>query len=93
MAEGHGLYVEHHRPAAGNGLTFVFFNALTGDTGQWEAPIAAPLRKAGHGTLLFNFKGQKDSPLDPGATVDAASITGDAVRVIQAEAPARPYAA
>ncbi|MDX1541936.1 MAG: alpha/beta fold hydrolase [Geminicoccaceae bacterium] len=90
MVQGHGLHVEHRRPAADSGLTFVFFNALTGETGQWEGPVAAPLRAEGHGTLLFNFRGQKDSPLEPGATVDAASIVRDAIQVVQAEEPARP---
>jgi 3-oxoadipate enol-lactonase len=84
-----GIHVEHRPPGAG-GLTFVFFNALTGDTAQWEAPIAAPLREQGHGTLLFNFRGQGGSPIAPGQTVDAASITRDAIAVIRQEAPARP---
>lgn len=92
MAEdkgANGIHVEH-RPRGADGLTFVFFNALTGDTAQWEAPIAAPLRERGHGTLLFNFRGQKGSPLAAGETVDAASITRDAIAVIQRENPTRP---
>jgi hypothetical protein len=38
-----GLYYEHQPPAAG-GVTFVFFNALTGDTASWQAMIAPALR-------------------------------------------------
>jgi len=49
------LYYEHSAPTAKNGYTFVFFNALTGDTGAWEAVIGPGLRKAGHGTLVYNL--------------------------------------
>jgi 3-oxoadipate enol-lactonase len=85
-----GLHVEHRPPAAADGLTFVFFNPLTGEAGQWEDAIAAPLRARGHGTLLFDYRGQKGSPLLPGAALDARSITADAVALLEAEAPQRP---
>jgi hypothetical protein len=41
------LHFEHRPPAADGGLTFVFFNALTGDAGGWEAEIAPALRAEG----------------------------------------------
>lgn len=88
--DGHGLYVRHHRPADERGVTFVFFNALTGDAAQWDEPVGAPLRARGHGTLLFNFRGQKDSPFDPAETLDAATITRDARMLIATEQPVRP---
>ena len=82
-----GLYYEHQPPAGG--VTFVFFNALTGDTASWEA-IAAALRANGHGSLLWNFRGQKDSPFgDPGA-IGAKQIVADSVTLIRALAPAQP---
>ena len=82
-----GLYYEHQPPAGG--VTFVFFNALTGDTASWEA-IAAALRANGHGSLLWNFRGQKDSPFgDPGA-IGAQQIVADSVTLIRALAPAQP---
>jgi 3-oxoadipate enol-lactonase len=83
-----GLYYEHQPPAEG-GVTFVFFNALTGDTAAWEG-IAPAVRANGHGTLLWNFRGQKDSPFgDPGA-IGAEQIVADAVALLRALAPARP---
>jgi 3-oxoadipate enol-lactonase len=84
-----GLYFEHQPPAAAKGATFVFFNALTGETAGWAA-IAPALRAAGHGSLLWNFRGQKDSLFgDPGA-ISARQIVADAVALIRALAPVRP---
>ena len=41
-----GLYYEHQAPADSDRNTFVFFNALTGDTTNWEAVICPILRGA-----------------------------------------------
>jgi len=82
-----GLYYEHLKPSSGDGVTFCFFNALTGDTGAWEAEIGPALREAGHGTLMWNFRGQKDSPFADPDAITADSIVDDAVALIQAEAP------
>jgi pimeloyl-ACP methyl ester carboxylesterase len=84
-----GLYFEH-QPAKANGATFTFFNALTGDTVSWEAMIAPALRAEGHGTLLWNFRGQRDSPFGDPSSISAAQITADGVALVQALAPARP---
>ena len=85
-----GLYYEHRGPSQGEGATFVFFNALTGDTGAWEAEIGPALREAGHGTLMWNFRGQKDSPFSSPDVISAEGIVDDAVKLIEAEAPRRP---
>jgi pimeloyl-ACP methyl ester carboxylesterase len=84
-----GLYFEHLAPSDG-GVTFVFFNALTGDTSAWETMIAPTLRANGHGSLLWNFRGQKDSPFGDPEVISAAQITADGVALIQALAPERP---
>ena len=48
--------------AEADGVTFVFFNALTGDTSALgRRKSAPPFADAGHGTLMWNFRGQKDS--------------------------------
>lgn len=85
-----GLHFEHVPPKTAAGVTFVFFNALTGDAASWEAAIAAPLRRGGHGTLLWNYRGQKDSPLGPDRPITAAEIVADAEGLLAALQPARP---
>ena len=51
-----------YSPPDGDKPTFVFVNALTGNTGHWEAVIAPALRVEGYGTLSYNFRGQAESP-------------------------------
>lgn len=84
------LYYEHTPPSGKKGCTFVFFNALTGDTGAWESIIGPGLRKAGHGTLVYNFRGQLNSPFSPDAQLDADLIVGDAMKLLDATNPVRP---
>jgi hypothetical protein len=74
------LYVDHRRPRA-TGVTFVFFNALTGDAASWDAVLGPALRERGHGTLLWNFRGPKDSPFGAPQAIGAALIGGG--RLIQ----------
>jgi len=85
-----GLFYEHHPPAAENGCTFVFFNALTGDTGMWEAAIGPKLRSAGHGTLAYNMRGQAESPFTAGTTLDMPLIVQDAIALLKQVEPVRP---
>jgi len=83
------LYYEHTPPAAVDGVTFVFFNALTGDTGTWEAIIGPKLRAEGHGTLTYNLRGQLDSPFSSGIQLDANRVVDDAARLLSEIAPVR----
>jgi 3-oxoadipate enol-lactonase len=84
------LEFAHQLPAAQDGLTFVFFNALTGDAASWDAVIGPALRARGHGTLLWNFRGQPDSPFGDPGSIGAARIVADAAALLEAERPARP---
>jgi 3-oxoadipate enol-lactonase len=84
------LHFEHTPPESERGLTFVFVNALTGDAASWEASVAAPLREHGHGSLLWNFRGQKDSPFSDPAVITAEGIVADARALLAAETPVRP---
>ena len=84
------LFYEHRPPRAAARVTFVFFNALTGDAASWDAVIGPALREQGHGTLVWNFRGQKDSPFGGPAAIGAAQIVADAVRLLEAERPVRP---
>ena len=40
------LYYEYEPPSGNQALTFVFINAITGDTGMWQAEIGPTLRVA-----------------------------------------------
>lgn len=85
-----GIFYEHRAPGRDDGTTFVFFNALTGDTGAWEAEIGPALRDAGHGTLVWNFRGQKDSPFSSPDAITATGIVQDAIALVEDVAPRHP---
>ena len=85
-----GLYYEYVAPRNENGVTFVFFNALTGDTTSWEAQIAPSLRDSGYGTLAYNMRGQTSSPFSPDVTLDAQLVVADAQLLLQHVRPSRP---
>lgn len=82
------LYYEHYPPNSPKGLTFVFFNALTGDTGNWEQLIAPALRAAGHGTLCYDYRGQGQSPSTPSSPLSSEGIIADAGMLLDHLAPA-----
>lgn len=84
------LHYEHVIPKLADGNTFVFFNALTGDTGMWEGLIGPRLREAGHGTLVYNMRGQTDSPFSPNLTLTTDLIVKDAVRFLHEMKPKSP---
>lgn len=83
------LYYEYEAPGD-KGRTFVFVNALTGNTGMWQAEIGPALRAAGYGTLAYNFRGQADSPFAPGTVLDQTLIVDDLKRLLAAVQPPRP---
>lgn len=85
-----GLYYEHHPVQEADKTTFVFFNALTGDTAAWEGAIGPILRDAGHGTLAYNLRGQTDSPFNPDVELSDGLIVADAVKLLEYIKPARP---
>ncbi|MBB4285480.1 alpha/beta fold hydrolase [Roseospira goensis] len=89
LGPGAGLYHEYD-PPAGNKPTLVFVNALTGNTGAWQAVVAPRCRAAGLGTLCWNVRGQQDSPFTPDTVLDAALIAGDLRRLVDHVAPPRP---
>ncbi|MEL6962604.1 MAG: alpha/beta hydrolase [Pseudomonadota bacterium] len=84
------LFFEYQEPRETDGATFVFFNALTGDTSAWEAEIGPALREAGHGTLIWNFRGQKDSTFSSPEVITADGIVQDAVALLKDVMPRNP---
>jgi len=82
LDDQNGLFHLYSPPLSPTGKTFVFFNALTGDTGMWEGAIGDGLRENGHGTLSFNFRGQADSPFNPQTPITEDVIVSDACRLL-----------
>jgi pimeloyl-ACP methyl ester carboxylesterase len=90
IAPGEALYYEHHAPGAA-GATFVFVNALTGNTGTWEhAEIGPKLRAAGYGTLAWNFRGQVQTRFGANAVLAPDLIVEDLQRVVAHVKPPKP---
>ncbi len=89
LGPGEGLHYEYDPPGDA-GKTFVFVNALTGNTGMWQAEIGPALRAEGYGTLAYNLRGQQDSPFKPGTRLDEDLIAGDLTRLLQEVEPPRP---
>lgn len=79
----------HTPPASAKGVTFVGFNALTGDMAGFENTLGAALRAAGHGTLWWDYRGQGQSPLGDATPVGEAQIAGDAKRLLAEVGPQR----
>lgn len=93
ISSGNSLYYEYQAPGA-KGQTFVFVNALTGNTGMWEVDSIGPaLRAAGYGTLVYNFRGQADSTFAPEADLGPLTIVDDLKRIVDHVAPPRPILA
>ena len=84
------LYYEHVAPQAAYGATFVFFNALSSAAGMWTDTVAAALYAAGHGTLLYNMRGQEGSDFSDASALAQPAIVADAVALMHAVRPTRP---
>ena len=76
------LYYEYDPPSVPDGKTFVFINPITGDCSLLQGVIGPTLRKAGHGTLVYNFRGQAQSSFDPAIALDDELITADLMRIV-----------
>ncbi len=70
------LYYEYETPKP-NGFTFVFVNALTGNTSAWNGVIGEILKKNGHGYLAYNFRGQLNSTFDEDINLTSDVIISD----------------
>ena len=83
------LHYEYDAPRDG-AATFVFVNALTGNTAVWQTQVGPALREAGFGTLAYNMRGQQDSALAPDGAIGEAQIVDDLRRLLGHVAPPRP---
>lgn len=65
-----------------NTYTYVFVNALTGNTTAWNGLIGKRVRDAGHGYLTYNFRGQINSSFDESMNLTSEIITSDLLKLI-----------
>lgn len=84
------LYYLYEAPKAPTLPTFVFVNALTGDTSGWENIVAPTLREHGFGTLSYDFRGQKNSSFNENIELTPTLIVDDLQFLIQSVAPQKP---
>jgi len=90
ISNGNSLYYEHTKPATSGHCTFVFFNALTGDTSMWNNTVVPGLTAAGHGVLVYNMRGQANSPFSSGLALDQQLIVDDAKKLLNHIKPSNP---
>ncbi|MEM7671334.1 MAG: alpha/beta hydrolase, partial [Pseudomonadota bacterium] len=90
LGGGNTLYYLYEEPARDGAPTFVFVNALTGNTGHWEAVIAPELRARGFGTLAYNFRGQAESRFADGLELTDDLIVSDLRSLLANLAPRKP---
>ena len=88
VSAGNSFAYEHIPPSDG-GVTFCCFNALSGDRGMWQQAIGAAVQAAGHGLLIWNFRGQPETAFTFSETSEQ-TIVSDALALLEAEQPKRP---
>lgn len=87
------LYYEWTPPSAPGAVSFIFVNPITGDTSLWNAEVVAAVTAAGHGALVYDFRGQGQSRYAPDRALDDALIVADLERIVAHVAPPRPVLA
>ena len=76
--EKNEIYYEYV-PPRGNGFTFVFVNALTGNTTAWNGTVGENVVKEGNGYLAYNFRGQVHSKFDNNIDLNTDVIVEDLI--------------
>lgn len=89
LSQGNEFAYDHIAPTAEAGRTFICFNALSGDRSMWLNTIGGALKDAGHGLLLWNFRGQPETAYTF-TTTDENTIVNDALALLEQEKPSRP---
>ncbi len=83
------LYYEFVTPKQGM-QTYIFVNALTGNTEMWSGMICKDLQKAGYGTLCFNFRGQTNTTFSNETRLTPNLIVEDICALIEYVKPPSP---
>ena len=80
------IYYEYIEPKI-NGYTFIFVNALTGNTDAWNGEIGNKLTDKGNGYLAYNFRGQEKSKFDETLILDTDLIVSDLCLLLESLKP------
>lgn len=89
ISPGNSLAYEYRPPTESTAVTFIYFNALTGDKAMWETAVDPSLPTSSHGMLTFNYRGQAGSAFTV-TSFSEASIVADAAALIAHLQPANP---
>ena len=89
ISAGEELYYEYTEPVS-TSKTFVFVNALTGNTGMWSGQICEHLQSAGYGTLCYNFRGQQDTVFRDETDLTPSLIVKDLCFLLSKTKPPSP---
>ena len=81
LAPGEALYYEYN-VATRHMQTFIFVNALTGNTAMWSGSICKTLQTAGYGTLVYNFRGQEQTAFGDATALTPSLIVDDLCTLI-----------
>ena len=79
--EKNSLYYEYEE-GKHNSYTYVFVNALTGNTSAWNGVIGKRVKKEGYGYLTYNFRGQINSSFDKSINLTSKIIISDLLKLI-----------
>ena len=79
--QNNSLYYEYVESVK-NTFTYVFVNALTGNTSAWNGVIGKKLKDEGHGYLTYNFRGQINSSFDKSINLNSEIIIADLLKLI-----------
>ena len=75
------LYYEYEEGKQ-NSYTYVFVNALTGNTSAWNGVIGKRVKDEGYSYLTFNFRGQINSNFDESVNLTSEIIISDLLKLI-----------
>lgn len=89
LGNGASLHYEYDAPQDHRN-TFVFINAITGSTAQWQSLIGPALRAEGFGTLAYNMRGQDQSAALASDDLTEALHVADLTALLGAINPPRP---
>ena len=76
------IYYEYIEPK-GNGLTFMFVNALTGTTTTWNNEIGKKITDQRNGYLAYNFRGQDNSKKNEKIDLNTDIVVSDLCLLIE----------